>query len=185
MGSGDGRLVKSFRELRVYRQAFDLAMAIHRHTKTWPRDERFSLVDQIRRSSRSVFGSIAEAWRKRRYVAHFRSKLSDADSEGAETQAWLEFASALGYMEPSDFADLDAAYERVSAGLSTMISDAERWCHAGSTVREPCVAWEMAGEEAVTDEGTVVQPPHRHTATRPYPTTRKQPARGSRKGTRR
>lgn len=183
--SGEGRLVKSFRDLRVYRSAFDLALSIHRQTKSWPREERYVLVDQIRRSSRSVFGTIAEAWRKRRYIAHFRSKLSDADSEAAETQAWLEFASALGYMEPSDFAELDAAYERVSAGLSTMISDAERWCHAGNVVREPWGAWEVAGEEPAEGEGPGVRPPCRHTATRPYPTARNKPARGSRKGTRR
>ena len=185
MSGGEGRLVKSFRDLRVYRHAFDLALAIHRQTKSWPREERYVLVDQIRRSSRSVFGTIAEAWRKRRYVAHFRSKLSDADSEAAETQAWLEFASALGYMKPSDFAELDAAYERVSAGLSTMISDAERWCHAGNTVREPFVAWGAAGEEAPMAEGVVVRPPHSHTAPRPYPTARKAKARRNLKGTQR
>jgi four helix bundle protein len=182
MSSGEGRLVKSFRDLRVYRSAFDLALAIHKQTTSWPREERYVLVDQIRRSSRSVFGTIAEAWRKRRYVAHFRSKLSDADSEGAETRAWLEFASALEYIKPSDFAELDAAYERVSAGLSTMISDAERWCHAGNTVREPAVAWGVADGEAIVDKGTVVRPPHRHTGTRPYPTARRNPGQGRKKG---
>ena len=75
-------MVKHFRELRVYREAFDAAMRIFECSKEWPKEERYSLTDQIRRSSRSVCEQIAEAWRKRRYVAHFRSKLTDADSEG-------------------------------------------------------------------------------------------------------
>ncbi len=77
-------MVKHFRELRVYRDAFDAAMRIFDCSKEWPKEERYSLTDQIRRSSRSVCEQIAEAWRKRRYIAHFRSKLTDADSEAAE-----------------------------------------------------------------------------------------------------
>lgn len=80
-------MVKHFRELRVYQMAFDAAMHLFELSKKWPKEERYSLTDQIRRASRSVCANIAEAWRKRRYVAHFRSKLTDADSEAAETQA--------------------------------------------------------------------------------------------------
>ena len=79
-------MVKHFRELRVYSEAFDSAMRIFEYSKKWPKEEKYSLTDQNRRSSRSVCEQIAEAWRKRRYIAHFRSKLTDADSEAAETQ---------------------------------------------------------------------------------------------------
>ncbi len=85
-------LVKHFKELRVYQHAFAAATRIYRLSKRWPAEERYSLTDQIRRSSRSVCANIAEAWRKRRYPAHFVSKLSDSDSEAAETQVWLDFA---------------------------------------------------------------------------------------------
>lgn len=91
-------MVKHFRELRVYREAFEAAMRIFEYSKAWPKEERYSLTDQVRRSSRSVCEQIAEAWRKRRYIAHFRSKLTDADSEAAETQSWLEFALRCGYI---------------------------------------------------------------------------------------
>ena len=109
-------MVKHFRELRVYREAFDAAMRIFECSKEWPQEERYSLTDQIRRSSRSVCEQIAEAWRKRRYMAHFRSKLTDADSEAAETQSWLEFALRCGYITQEVFDELDAIYEKVSGG---------------------------------------------------------------------
>ncbi len=81
-------VVKHFRELRVYREAFESAMQIFEHSKQWTKEERYSPTDQIRRSSRSVCEQIAEAWRKRRYIAHFRSKLTDADSEMAHAEQW-------------------------------------------------------------------------------------------------
>ena len=91
-------MVKHFKELRVYREAFDAAMQVFECSKVWPKEGRYSLTDQIRRSSRSVCEPIAEAWRKRRYIAHFRSKQTDSDSEAAETQSWLEFALHGGYI---------------------------------------------------------------------------------------
>ena len=81
--------VREFKELRVYQQAYDAATEIFEHSKEWPKEETYSLTDQIRRSSRSVCANIAEAWRKRRYENHFVSKLSDADAEAAETRTWL------------------------------------------------------------------------------------------------
>jgi len=89
-------VIGHFRELRVYCQAFDAAMRIFELSKAWPMEERYSLTDQIRRSSRSVCENVAEAWRKRRYTAHFISKLSDADAEAGESQAWLDFALRCG-----------------------------------------------------------------------------------------
>lgn len=80
-------IARRFRELRVYRVAFDAAMRVFELSKSWPAEEKFSLTDQIRRSSRAVCGAVAEAWRKRRYPKHFASKLTDADSESAETRA--------------------------------------------------------------------------------------------------
>ena len=121
-------MVKHFRELRVYREAFDAAMRIFECSKEWPKEERYSLTDQIRRSSRSVCEQIAEAWRKRRYIAHFRSKLTDADSEAAETQSWLEFALRCGYTTQAVFDELDAVYEKVSGG---------RQCRAVVHLKQP------------------------------------------------
>ncbi len=121
-------LVKHFRDLRVYRTAFDAAMQIFELSKKWPSEERYSLTDQIRRSSRSVCEQIAEAWRKRRYPAHFRSKLTDADSEAAETQSWLEFALRCGYITKDQFVSLDAVYESINGGLVRMIDQSEQWC---------------------------------------------------------
>jgi len=129
-------MVKHFRELRVYREAFDAAMRIFECSKEWPKEERYSLTGQIRRSSRSVCEQIAEAWRKRRYIAHFRSKLTDADSEAAETQSWLEFALRCGYITEEIFDELDAVYEKVSGGLVNMMANAEQWCISSNQVRE-------------------------------------------------
>ena len=110
-------LVKHFRELRVYKQAFEAATRIYELSKRWPKEERYSLIDQIRRSSRSVCANIAEAWRKRRYPAHFVSKLGDSDSEAAETQVWLDFALDCGYIDQQAHDDLYATYENVAGGL--------------------------------------------------------------------
>jgi four helix bundle protein len=103
--------IRSYRELRVYQAAFTAAMRLFELTKSFPAEERFSLVDQIRRSSRSVCANLAEAWRKRRYEAHFVSKLTDAESEAEETRVWLEFATRCGYLEARLALDLDKAYD--------------------------------------------------------------------------
>jgi len=86
----------SFKGLIVYQKAFDEAMRIFEITKGFPRSEQFSLVDEIRHSSRSVYANFAESWRKRRTIAHFMSKLTDADAEGSETKVWLEFSLKCG-----------------------------------------------------------------------------------------
>jgi len=127
-GGAEMALVKHFRELRVYQLAFEAAMEIFGLSKRWPADERFSLTDQMRRSSRSACGCVAEAWRKRRYPSHFVSKLTDADGEVAETQNWLLFASACGYMTTEQHDRLWAKYELVTKGLVRMMADPEDWC---------------------------------------------------------
>lgn len=127
---------KHFSDLRVYQRAFDAAMLIYELSKSWAREERYSLTDQIRRSSRSVCACIAEAWRKRRYVAHFVSKLSDADAEAAETQVWLNFALRCGYLAKEAHAKLYDDYEAICAGLVNMMSNPEEWCGPSTLVRE-------------------------------------------------
>ncbi|MDQ3684853.1 MAG: four helix bundle protein [Acidobacteriota bacterium] len=119
--------IRGYRELRVYQSAMDAAMQIFELTKSFPVEERFSMVDQIRRSSRSVCANTAEAWRKRRYQAHFVSKLSDAESEAEETRVWLEFACRCGYMSKSQAEALDDAYDKIIGQLVRMISSPEQW----------------------------------------------------------
>ena len=134
--------IKHFRELRVYQQAFQAAMRVFELSASWPKEERYSLTDQVRRSSRSVCANIAEAWRKRRYSAHFVSKLSDADSEVAETQAWLDFALHCGYLAQIEFGQLTQSYENVSGGLVKMMMEPRKWCGPATLVREENVGYE-------------------------------------------
>jgi four helix bundle protein len=91
--------IQQHTDLEVYKKAFDAAMLIFAATKKFPKEETYSLTDQIRRSSRSVCANLAEAWRKRRYKAAFISKLSDAEGEAAETQVWLQFAVSCRYLD--------------------------------------------------------------------------------------
>lgn len=130
-------LVRHFGELRVYQQSFDAAMRIYDLSKRWPAEERFSLTDQIRRSSRSVCGCIAESWKKRQYPNHFSSKLSDADSEAAETQNWLKFASACGHLRQPDFESLWQNYDQVSGSLARRMAEPDTWCGYGKAIRKP------------------------------------------------
>ncbi|MCY2994683.1 MAG: four helix bundle protein [Planctomycetota bacterium] len=114
-------------ELQVYSKAFDVAMTIFRLSKEFPKEETYSLTDQIRRSSRSVCANLAEAWRKRRYEAAFISKLSDSESEAAETQVWLQFAVECEYLKRDEAVELYRAYEEVIRMLVEMISHPEPW----------------------------------------------------------
>jgi len=116
-----------FRDLKVYQLAFQLAMEIYEDTKKFPVDEKYSLTDQIRRSSRSVPSNIAEGYRKRRYPKSFVNKMSDADGEATETQVWIDFAHACGYMSEARQLDLRKAYEEVGRMLGGMINHPERF----------------------------------------------------------
>jgi four helix bundle protein len=115
-------------DLEAYRAAYALAMEIFRVSKGWSAEERYSLTDQIRRSSRSVCANLAEAWGKRRYVAHFTSKLTDADGENLETQTWLNFAHDCGYLDEVVFAELIQASEEVGRLLGGMLAKPESFC---------------------------------------------------------
>mgnify|MGYP001769882354 CR=1 FL=1 len=113
--------VDHFYELEVYKVAFDLQQAIFDESKNWPKLEDYSLTDQIRRSSRSIGANISEAWAKRRYSAHFVSKLTDADGELQETHHWLSTAAECGYLSNVAVADLIAKAESVGRQLGSMI----------------------------------------------------------------
>jgi four helix bundle protein len=119
--------MSSHKELKVYRRAFDLALRVQKIADTLPSNEQRRLADQIIRSSRSVCSNIAEAWRKRRYRPHFVSKMSDAEGEAAETQTWLEFASALEYAADEALSELDREYEQLLGSLVGIISHADKW----------------------------------------------------------
>ncbi|PSO65790.1 MAG: four helix bundle protein [Cyanobacteria bacterium QH_2_48_84] len=119
--------IRSFKDLRVWQNAMEIAMKIFEITKSFPVEERFSLTDQIRRSSRSVAANIAEFWKKRRYPAAFVSKLNDAESEVAETQTWIEIALRYGYLAREESSYLDQRCDEVSGQLVAMISHPEQW----------------------------------------------------------
>ena len=121
------KFISSHEDLEVYKIAFDAAMEIFHLSKKFPSEERYSLTDQIRRSSRSVCANLAEAWRKRRYQAAFVAKLSDCEAESAETQTWIEFAVKCNYMEPEVGRRLYGKYNQVLAGLVSMINNPTPW----------------------------------------------------------
>jgi len=120
--------IKHFRDLEVYRRAFDAAMRIFQLTKEFPAEEKYSLVDQIRRASRSVCANTSEAWRKRRYIAVFKNKITDSMQEASETQCWLEFSLACKYIEKDVFDSLDDEYEQIIAMLNSMERNAKKFC---------------------------------------------------------
>ena len=120
--------IKSVRELDVYKLAFETAIEIFKISKNFPKEETYSLTDQVRRSSRAVCTNLSELWRKRRYKAVFLNKLSDAAQEAAETQTWLEFALACKYIDKKTFDKLDERYEHIFAMLFTMEQKADSFC---------------------------------------------------------
>ncbi len=122
------RRLKGVKDLDVYRKAFGVAMTIYEITKAFPVEERYSLTDQIRRSSRSVCANMAEGWRKRRYRAVFVNKLSDASQEASETQTWLEFARECRLIDQVTFDNLDKKYEEIFAMLAGMERKASLFC---------------------------------------------------------
>lgn len=116
-----------FKGLLAYQKAFELAMSIYELSKTFPKEEKYSLTDQIRRSSRSVCAQIAEAYRKRRYPNHFISKLTDGDAENAETQVWLDFALSCQYIKGEQQNQLLEKSLEVGRLIATMINHPEKF----------------------------------------------------------
>jgi four helix bundle protein len=123
-----GEFANSFRDLEVYQESMALALEIHEFAKTLPTEETYVLADQMRRASRSVPANISEAWRKRRYKAAFISKLSDAETEAAEMQCWLDFSLKAKYMQQTMYKDFDQRYEHVISQIIRMIDGADSWC---------------------------------------------------------
>jgi len=120
-------IINSAKELKVYKTAYDLSMEIFEISKTWPPEERYSLTDQIRRSSRAICSNLREAWAKRRYDAHFISKLTDADGENSETDTWLDFARDCGYLSIADHDRLTGKCRSVGAMIGSMLNKAEQF----------------------------------------------------------
>jgi four helix bundle protein len=120
-------MVKFHRVLGIYQISFEAAMKIFESSKKFPVEERYSLTDQIRRSSRSVCANMAEAWRKRRYEAAFVAKLNDCEAESAETQTWIEFTVKCNYLDIETGCKLYGNYNQVLSGLVTMINNPSRW----------------------------------------------------------
>src|SRR4051794_39582862 len=117
---------KNFRDLETYKLARELQRGIYKLSQQFPSEEKFSLTDQIRRSSRSVGAQVAEAWGKRRYERHFISKLTDADAEQLETQHWIESAFDCGYMKKEVTERLIHEYEHLGSMINSMISKSSR-----------------------------------------------------------
>lgn len=118
---------KGFKSLIVYQKAYKLAMEIFEVSKTFPKEEKYSLTDQIRRSSRSVCSNIAEGYRKRIYPNHFRSKMTDADGEASETKVWLDFAKDCKYIESENYERMYNEYIEVGKMLGAMIKNPEKF----------------------------------------------------------
>jgi four helix bundle protein len=127
--------VASFFDLRVYRSSCELDQKIFELSKTFPREEMYSITDQFRRASRSVGANIAEAWAKRSYPAHFRSKLTDADSELNETRHWIFRAQSYAYLKTADAEDLTLKCNAIGAMLGRILADAESFCKPAGTNR--------------------------------------------------
>ena len=119
--------IKDHKDLGIYKIAFEAAMKIFELSKKFPVEERYSLTDQIRRSSRSVCANMAEAWRKRRYQAAFVAKLNDCEAESAETQTWIAFAVKCNYLNVESGRELNGFYNRILGGLVNMINNPSPW----------------------------------------------------------
>jgi four helix bundle protein len=115
--------IRSAKDLTVDQKAYELAMEVFKASKKFPAEERYSLTDQIRRSSRSVCANLREAWAKRRYEAHFVSKLTDTDGENGETETWFDFARDCQYLSDHEHAEFVGTYHEVGAMLGSMIND--------------------------------------------------------------
>ena len=119
--------IRKHRDLKVFQLSFEAGLEIFELTKKFPKEEKYSLTDQIRRSSRSVSGNIAEAWRKRKYPKSFVAKLNDSEGEAAETQVWLDYTLASKYINKEEYEKLYDKYEHIIAMLINMSTNPEQW----------------------------------------------------------
>lgn len=133
--------VRHYKELRVYGGCVELRRAVFDLSRGWPKEERYALTDQVRRSSRSIGSNIAEAWAKRRYDRHFVSKLTDSLGEAEETVVWLDVAEECGYLDAVLHQELVELCNRICGGLIRMMHVPEKWC-AATTVREDLATYD-------------------------------------------
>ena len=119
---------RGYRDLKVYQMSYQLAVDIHEVTKTFPKEEKYSLTDQIRRSSRSVPANLSEAWKKRIYKKAFISKLIDCAGEAGETEVWLDFSKDFGYLDEAKYHELIKRYDEVNRMLFGMVDKADKFC---------------------------------------------------------
>ncbi|HAP95812.1 four helix bundle protein [Epilithonimonas hominis] len=124
--------IKFHQDLKVFQKSFDVAMQIFELSKTFPKEETYSLKDQIRRSSRSVSANISEAWGRRKYEKSFVAKLTDSEGEARETQTWLQFSLACNYINEEQFSNLNNQYNEVIGMLVTMMNQSNKWCSFSS-----------------------------------------------------
>ena len=122
------KVIKSFRDLDVYQMARQASYQVFLITKDFPKEEKYSMTDQVRRSSRAVASMIAEAWARRRYIAAFIDKLNQAQGEAMESQAWFDQALDCGYISPEKHAEIDAAIQGIGGKLQRMIDKADTFC---------------------------------------------------------
>ena len=127
---------RGYKDLKVFQLSYKLAMEIYEITKSFPKEERYSLTDQIRRSSRSVPGNIAEAWKKRIYPKMFLSKIIDAAGEAGETEVWLDLSKDSGYLQVEKYEELVSGYEEVNRMLYGMIEKPEKFCTFSTKKKE-------------------------------------------------
>ncbi|MCM2369969.1 four helix bundle protein [Aporhodopirellula aestuarii] len=139
--------ISGHRDLIVYQKSFAAGKRIFELSQLFPREEMYSLTDQVRRSSRSVSANIAEAWRKRRYEKHFCSTLNVAESEAAETQVWLEYAAAHGYLDQETFESASKYYDEILRLIVAMIHGSSKWCVDFNEQKK------KAGESGVGESG--------------------------------
>ena len=140
---------RSFRDLLVYRGAFQVAKRIFELTKRFPDEEKYALTSQIRRSSRSIGAQITEAWAKRKYERHFTSKLTDADGEQLETQHWTRVAFSCGYVEESAARSLVASLEEIGRLLYGMIEKAEAFCSASKVAESSFLYFDAEADDSL------------------------------------
>lgn len=144
---------RSFKDLRVYQKTREVSRAVFKLSKGFPKEEMYSLTDQIRRAARSVGAQIAEAWGKRRYAKHFVSKLTDADAEQMETQHWVAEALDCEYLSPGNATQLASDLEEIGRMLNSMIEKADAFCGPlDVTLHESTVEYFTFADETATDD---------------------------------
>lgn len=129
-------IIKFHQDLKVFQKSVDVAMIIFELSKSFPKEELYSLTDQMRRSSRSVSANISEAWGKRKYEKSFVAKLTDSEGEARETQTWLLFALKCNYINQEQFNNLNNQYNQIIGMLVNMMSQSQSWCTFSSIGKE-------------------------------------------------